>query len=323
MYRLIVVLALAFFANAALAQQTIVFSKPADVPAEKAKPYVPTISYRAKDFNAPRVWFNDPMPNQPMPRPPVNNNNNAEAMAAMNRQKNWTLLTPEQILGIQTPEQTLGLPDKNAEDKKLSLEEQFLLRENAAFEKNHNKEPANSTSGRTMDKDGFFSTAEKPDYYGSYHQSEQKEEPGAKFFNGLLSASRPEPRSEQNQGSTWNSAFTQPSQPKPTTEQLADMERFRALMEPTPEPVQPVVQTRFAAAPAPTPDPFLQASPSVNPAGRGLEPLGSSFSKPAGIQQMPGINTPPPAPPTVRPSWQAQPPPWTILGPQAKPNWSY
>ena len=326
--KLIVLFAVAAVAVAAPAQQqqTIVFSKPADMPAEKAKPsYLPTISYRAGDFNAPHLLFTNALPAPPAPRPQANNNyNNAEALDALNRRKNWTLLTPEEILGIQTPEQVLGLPDKNA-GKKLSLEEQFLQRENKAAYGTRAKDHPGGAAGRTMEEAGRFTAKDKPDEDAafSFRQPDQKPEPGTKFFNGFLNASGPEARPVENQGSAWNTAFTQPAQPKPTIEQQADMERFRAMMAPSPPPEQPQMATRFAAAPAPRPDPFLQAMPVVNPAGRGVAPLENSLSRPTGLQPLGGISTPPPAPAATRPSWQAQPPPWMQPGPPARPNWSY
>lgn len=319
--RLIVLFAVAA-AVSAPAQQTIVFSKPADVPAEKAKSYLPTISYRVSDFNAPHLLFNNAMPDLPAPRPQVNNNNHdASVREALDRRKNWTLLTPEQILGIQTPEQILGLPDK-AGGKKLSLEEQFLLREDAAAAGAHTNGQTGGAAWRVMNEAGPFTARDKPEEDNSFRQAQPKPGPGTKFFNSFLNASGPEARPEANQGSTWNTAFFQPAQPKPSTEQLADMERFRALMASSP-PEQPAVPTRFSVAPAPTPDPFLQALPVVNPAGRGVSPLGNLFSRPAGIQPLPGISTPPPTPAAVRPSWQAQPPPWMQPGPPAHPTWNY
>jgi len=320
--RLTVVFAAAA-AMSAPAQQTIIFSKPADVPAEKAKSYVPTISYRASDFNAPRFSFNNAMPDLPAPRPQVNNYNNAAAQDALNRRKNWTLLTPEEILGVQTPEQILGLPDKNAEKKKLSLEEQFLLREDEASPNGRTNSQPGGAAWRVMAEADPFTARDRPDEGHPFQQAQPKTEPGTKFFNRFLNASGPETRPDDNQGSTWNTAFYQPSQPKPTTEQQADMERFRALMEPSPPPEQPQMPTRFSAAPTPTPDPFLQALPVVNPAGRGLTPLENSLSRPAGLKPLPGISTPPPAPAATRPSWQAQPPPWMQPGPPAKANWNY
>lgn len=322
--RVIVVFALAA-AVAARAQQTIIFSKPADVPADKAKSsLLPTISYRASDFNAPHAFFNNTLPDLPAPAPrPALNNNDATVKDALDRRKNWTLMTPEQILGIQTPEQIMGMPDK-AGGKKLSLEEQFLMRENQAASGTHTNAALGGAAWRGMDEANPFSAKDSPGEAYPFRQAQPKMEPGAKFFNGFLNAPSPAAGPEQNPGSDWNTAFSQPNRPKPTTEQQAEMERFRSLMEPVTPPEKPQVPTRFAVAPAPAPDPFLQALPVVNPAGRGISPLGDLFSRPAGIKPLPGISTPAPTAAASKPSWQAQLPPWMTTGPQPhNPNWTY
>ena len=189
--RVIVVFALAA-AVAARAQQTIIFSKPADVPADKAKSsLLPTISYRASDFNAPHAFFNNTLPDLPAPAPrPALNNNDATVKDALDRRKNWTLMTPEQILGIQTPEQIMGMPDK-AGGKKLSLEEQFLMRENQAASGTHTNAALGGAAWRGMDEANPFSAKDSPGEAYPFRQAQPKMEPGAKFFNGFLNAPQP------------------------------------------------------------------------------------------------------------------------------------
>ena len=321
--RLVVLLAAVAAASASAQPQTIVFSKTADVTPDGPKPsLLPVISYHASDFNAPHSWFGDATPNLPAPRPQLNNAYDASVNDALDRRKNWTLLTPAQILGVQTPEQILGGPDK-AGGRKLSLEEQFLLRENGTASGGRTNGHPAGTGWHPMDEANPLAVRNQPDDGHPFRQAQPQTEPGIKFFSSFLNASGSEARPAENQGSTWSTAFFQPSQPKPTTEQLADMERFRALMEPASPPDRPQMPTRFSPAPAPTPDPFLQAMPVVNPAGRGFAQLENSLSRPAGIQPLPGISTPPPAPTAARPSWQAQPPPWMTPGPPAHPNWNY
>jgi hypothetical protein len=310
--RLVVLLALAAMAVTAPAQQTIIFSKPADLSVDRANSFLSGPAHRASDFNAPRDLFDDSMPDLPAPRLQPNNNN-AALRDTLNRRKNWTLLTPEQILGIQTPEQILGLPDKT-HDNKLSLEEQFLLREAQASSGTHTNSQPGGSAWRAVDEVNPFAARDQPSEDNSFRQARQKTTPGTKFFNGFLNAPGSSAGPGENPGTAWNTSFFQPTRPKPTAEQQAEMERFRALMAPSPPPDPPPVPTRFSVAPAP--DPFLQAVPVVNPAGRGISPLENLFSRPTGIQPLPGISTAPPAPATVRPSWQAQLPPWLKNGPQ-------
>jgi hypothetical protein len=314
--RLMMVAALATLALGAPAQQTIIFSKPADLPANPASASLPDGEGRAGDYNAPHPLFKDYTPDFPLPKPLFQNNHNASVQEALDKRKNWTLLTPEQILGIQTPEQILGGPGKNR-DKKLSLEEQFLLRERRASARSAtNGRAGNPALLRALTDGNPFEAKNKNDENNPFGREPQKMEPGTRYFNQLLNAQDSAGNGpEEKPSSPWNNPFTQPSRPKETPEQLADRERFRALMEPTTPPDKVEVPTRFSAVKASVPDPFLQPVPVVNPAGRAVPPLENIFSRPAGIKPLPGVSTPPPTPVAAKPNWQSQLPPWMRDGP--------
>jgi hypothetical protein len=322
--RLVFMFAVVAVAFSAPAQQTIISSKPADLPADKANSFLPSANHHAGDYNAPVELFHDYTPDLPMP-PPLNlNNNDASVQEALDKRKNWTLLTPEQILGVQTPEEILGVEDR-PEEKNLSLEEQFLLRERreTAFAATNGR--AGNIDWRGADDDNPFNRKNKNDGSDSFPEAQAKMEPGQRYFNQLLDAQNAAPGStaapDEKSSSAWNSVFAQPDQPKQTPEQLADMERFRALMEPSTPPDKASLQTSFSVPTAPPVDPFLQPAPVVNPAGRDITPLDNVFSRPTGITPLPGISTPPPKPAAVTPSWQAQLPPWMQSGPPAQnPN---
>jgi len=305
------------------AQDKIIFSKPADVPAEKTKSFVPTITYHAGDFNAPHQVFSHSSADLPMPPPAQRNNDNASVREALDKRKNWTLLTPEQILGIQTPEQILGIPEKDS-DKNLSLEEKFLNRQSRPASGSATNGRAGGPMWNPADAANPFVLKTKADADTPFRQASQDMEPGRKFFNQVGNGSGQANGPDEKHGLSWNSVFAQPPRPKPTPEQQAAMESFRALLQPNPLPDKSPVAARFTLAPAPTPDPFLQARPVENPAGRDVTPLNKLFSQPTGIQPLPGISTPPPTPINVRPKWQAQLPPWMNSGSQAqKPNRAY
>ena len=327
-FRWLVVMA-ATLAFSAPAQQTIIFSKPSDLSADKANSFLPGATHRAGDYNAPRQLFNDFTPDLPMPQPLRPANNDASVQDALNRRKNWTLLTPEQILGIQTPEEILGVANKT-DEKKLSLEEQYLLRESRTASLTTTNGRAGPAFWSQTGAANPFDDSNKNDENNPLHQSQQQTElgmrsaPGTKYFNQLLNSLGSEAKPDDKNSSPWSSGFGQPTAPKPTPEQVADMENFRALMEPRSPPDQTPAPTRFSVVTAPTPDPFLQPEPVVNPAGRAVAPLDNLFSRPTGIKPLPGISTPPPRPAATRPSWQAQLPPWMTTGPQAhSPNQNY
>jgi hypothetical protein len=149
----------------------------------------------------------------------------------------------------------------------------------------------------------------------SFRQPTQKNLPETRFFNQLLDVQAAGTGGGGRQDSAWNTDFNQPSQRKQSPEQVADMAAFRTMLEPV-SPVKEEAATGFSAPPAPAPDPFLEAVPVVNPAGRSIPTLESTFARPAGIRPLPGISTPPPKPSAARPSWQAQLPPWMSTGPQ-------
>jgi len=309
------------------AQQTIIFSKPSDLPANKSASFLPGSQHQAGNYNAPRHLFNvDDTEDLPLPQAQVSNNNDPSVRDALNKRKNWTLLTPEQILGIQTPEQILGVPDKTGE-KNLSLEEQYLLRESrstamlsTAATNGHSSAPL----WRDTPEANPFETKSKSDEIPTFRQSLVKSEMDTRSFGHFLNTANSANsglRPDEKLNANWNSVFIQPRQPKPTEDQLAGMERFRTLMEPNSPPDKTPVPTRFSATPAPAPDPYLQPMPAVNPAGRGIPSLANEFSSPGGIKPLPGIATQPPKPVATRPSSQAQLPPWMRDDPPAhNPN---
>ncbi len=303
------------------AQETIIFSKPSDLPANKANAFLPGVERRAGDYNAPHSLFNNFTPEVPLPKPLFQNNNknNAAVQAALDRRKNWTLLTPEQILGIQTPEEILGVPDKNS-DKKLSLEEQFLLRERQASVRSAtNGRVVNALLTGGLSDRNLFDNKNPNDELDPSRREPVKQEPGARFFNKLLESQDSAGDPAQKNSSPWSSVFAQPSRAKQTPEQLADMERFRSLMEPPAPAVNADVPTRFSTTrvPTPAPNPFLQPVPVVNPAGRGVQPLDNVFSRPMGIKPLPPISTPAPTPTQKKADWEAQLPPWMQNSPAA------
>ena len=300
------------------AQETIIFSKPSDLPANKANAFMPDSSHRASDYNAPKSVFSTVPRDYPLPKL-MSRPNNPALNEALEKQRKWTLLTPEQILGIQTPEQILGVPDKNS-DKKLSLEEQFLERERqASVRSTTNGRAANALLAGGLSDRNPFENKNPNDELDPSRRDPAKQEPGTRFFNKLLESQASAGDPAQKNSSPWSSVFAQPSRPKQTPEQLGDMERFRSLMEPQAPAVNAEVATRFSTTrvPTPAPNPFLQPVPVVNPVGRGVQPLDNVFSRPMGIKPLPPISTPPPKPTQKKAEWEAQLPPWMQNSPQA------
>lgn len=300
-----------------MAQQTIVFSKPADASADKANSFMDSSRssrVNADSYKAPKPFFQDYSPSPALPAPIYYQNNDASVREALNKRKNWTLLTPEQILGIQTPEQILGVDDAKG-DKKLSLEEQFLRRQDRSSGTNNR---ALTALTRRDDENPFGKKREDQNSYlrGNEPSREQNMPSSpASYFDRLSGAAAQNAYApgKERENSAWASSFAQPTAAKPTPEQVASMDRFRAMMEPTAPPVKKSEPDRWISA-TPAADPYLQPQPKVNPAGMGI--LDNS-ARPTGIQPLPSVTGPAKTPQTVRPAWQAQLPPWLSDKPQA------
>jgi hypothetical protein len=302
------------------AQQTIIFSKPSDLSADKANSFMadPQKSGNAGDFNAPKSIFNPPTPGEfTVPPPMLTQPLDPSVKEALDKRRNWTMLTPEQILGIQTPEEIMGVKMKK-DQPRLTLEEQFLLRAS-------DDEKRGATNGRHGAAFWREETERNPfapqnDNGLSGSRRDRSSAGNEDYFKRFLGAMGAAPAAEKQPLSEWTSAFAQPSQPKQTPDQIAAMERFRALMEPSLPPEQPTVPTRFAAAPVRAVDRDLEVLPPVNPAGHSVVPIWNNSTRPAGIKPLQSVSTPAPAKPVVRSTWEAQLPPWLRSGPQAQPN---
>ena len=303
----------------AWAGDTIQFSKPVDPElVNRANSFVPAPAGErsvAGGVRAPAELFNSPPPDFPIP-PPVMVMPQTDAMkAALNRRDKWTLLTPEEIMGVPTAEKILGLPDAKNEDK-LSSEERFLLR------LQRERSTANSALSALQQQDAALLRGDRnPNPLTRQNDRRLFEkvatdaQPGSpKYFsqllNGMVNAASDVNSTRPD--SPWVTAFTQPNQLPPTPAQQAGMERFRALMEPNSPPDKlPVVQGYH---PVPVPDPNMQPKSLFNPLGSSYQPLKQNVSRPQGLTPLPGITGYSPAP--AQSSAQVEMPPWLQSSPQ-------
>ena len=309
----------------AAAQQAIQFSKPANQdPTAAANAFLPSSARKSPGaFNAPNSFFgngDDMMPSIPPPVMP--NPNAAQWQRVLQERKNWTLMTPEQILGVPTPESILGLVDPQ-EDPKLSPEQRYLQRQERLTQTSVSNSMVRANASLWQNDNaatGFSPGADGNNVFGDVSGDNGTKRgssaPGAirasnPFFN-------PGPKSPGNVAdrvdSPWTSAFDSPAPiPQSSPEQLAGMDRFRALMEPPPP--QPASASPFGTPVAPAPDPFLQALPAdFNPNGRAATALQSDFGKPMGIAPLPGITGPIPVP--AKAASLVQTPPWMSQTPK-------
>jgi hypothetical protein len=309
--------ALVTAAMSVTAQQPIQFTKPVEAdPASKANAFIPASSRNAAGaFNAPGSLFGeknsavdfDVLPGSPA-RGAVSAASAEEWRKFLERKKNWTLETPEEIMGVLTPEKLMGLTDPN-EDPKLSAGERFLQRQDR-------RAAAAATNGYVRPGAAYRRDDARMD---PLHQGDDNDRfrqilgggnPGvARNFNPFFNVSPNLPAAQLKSDSIWANPFGMPEQlPKQTPEQLAGMERFRAMMGPS-APVNLPASGRFSDQPVAAPDPNLQVLPVFNPNGRSFSGLQNTPARPMGLTPLPGISGSPLAP-AKKPDPLVQSPPW-------------
>jgi hypothetical protein len=203
---------------------------------------------------------------------------------SLNARKNWMWMTPEEILGVPTRDEILGLPpDPNEKD--LTPEQRFLKRQQSASIST----TSNSWSGTDKilpgaDKDDLFQTSDAKKEWNWQSGMDTVPVSGTtKYVNQFLNAPESPTVADENPDSAWRSAFALPE--KKNQEQLDDqkatMERFREMMQATPDSAPTMM--KFAAPPR---DPNLQEMLQDNPAGHSFAQLQNSMLKPTGIDPL-------------------------------------
>src|SRR5450756_301836 len=217
-----------------MAQDPVVLTKPADLPIDKANDFMGGIKGPGA-FNAPTSPFNskpkadfDILPGAANPRTPSPEELKQWQKLA-DEQKNWTLMTPYEILKIPTREQIMGLPDPTHEEN-LTTEERYLARQ----ERTRNFSATNALAH----PDGFLKSGDNPFQSKNggqqlLQQDQRNGLPSASHFGPGSSMASPVTDAGRDPDSIWHSAFNVvPEPPKPDPDQVAAMERFKALMEP-------------------------------------------------------------------------------------------
>ena len=291
------------------AQNAIVFSKPAD-PVDNANAFMNPSEHKLSDSSrAPTPLFGrepqveyDLLPGAKPPKP-LTPEQVRQAEKYFDDQKNWTLLTPAEIMGVPTLGKIMGIPDP---DQNLSAEERHLKRRAAQRSMSATNALANLNRGGNQDDSPFTTrrSEQKRNAAGELIVPNSQKTAGG-FLTGqadtVLTAEE-----ERRANSPWVSAFTAPSLPKPDLAQQAAMERFRAMMDP-PAPEKPLAATPVV----PAPNPNFQPLPKYNPAGNSYRPVQDGIGRPTGLMPLPTVTGVRPAavnPPKAKPL--VEPPPW-------------
>jgi len=269
-------------------------------------------------LQAPVTFFNlDPaIDSLPLPASPgISQQQQQRMRKLLDDRKNWTLMTPEEILGVKATGEMLQTPERDilGSEKQPTQMERYLERESRLRNgptNDWNNDRSDQLRNFTRDPDG----ANPPDY----RRNSSAET--ARSFNQILNGQRNRDQNpDQNANSSWET-FSQPlpqTTTKPDPQQLEAMERFRQLLNSSPaEDAQPSSDSKFFPPSKPVVDPLLTQPDFVpNPAGASFTPLNSGIAKPTGLTPLPGVVTSL-LPPVAAPSWKPQPPPWLLQGPQ-------
>jgi hypothetical protein len=313
--------AMVLSAGAQQSGQPIIFSPPQTDDSQSATPSLAAQNLETPvlpdALQAPVPFFQIGTPNNRlmMPPPQANASEQQRMKNMLEERKNWTLMTPAEMLGVTTTEKLLQPPERDAmgREKNQRPMERYLDRENQL-----QAVPTNGWQNDGADSPWNFSRGK--DNASPFDSSRQgADDPSQnpdRFLNGQRNG---DVSANQNGNASWDS-FSAPAQPapaKPNLEQLAAMERFRQLLEPSPAPAMPSPDSRFFPLPKTVVDPNItQPDFTPNPAGASFTPLSSGIGKPEGLTPLPGITTPVTQTATA-PAWAPQQPPWLLQGPQS------
>ena len=289
--------------------QSIIFSAPSssDTPADATTfaPPKPDQPDYVDQLQAPHALFKVKtrtpllLPPEPQPSPD-------DLKKMLQERKSWTQMTPAEIFGVKTAAEILLTPDAAAKQREQNLSplEQLLAQQRKL---------------QTGSTNGFNSGDAEANWNFSDEQNNRLDDPRhqgstrSQFFNRLANNGQNDVNfSRQNQNNGWSQVFSTPQPPKQTLEQLANMERFRQMLEPSPveETKAASPGSKFLAKPLPVADPNLEQPAFYNPMGASYKPLVSGIAKPKGITPLPGLFTPVNTKPEPAPSWTPKAPPW-------------
>jgi hypothetical protein len=262
-------------------------------------------------------FFNFSPPNNlpPAPVSPVLFLQQRTTQKLLEERQNWIFMTPEEILGVTTTEKMLQPQERDAlgnEIKPTQLE-RFLQRERQARNSPTNGW-RNDRAGSAWNFERDPDPGDRPDF-GRDNPAE-----AARGFSQLLNGQRNhDEAAAQSQNSFWDAA-SQPLSPattRPDQDQLAAMDRFRQLLNPSPvETSQPLPDSQLFLTPKTAVDPFFTRPDFIpNPAGASFTPLSTGIARPMGLTPLPDAVTSL-LPAVAAPARKPQLPPWLLQGPQ-------
>jgi hypothetical protein len=306
------------------ADEPVVFSKPTDNLTEKANAFMEQQPHKlSSGYNAPKSVFEgkpradfDILPGYQPPRP-LSPDQIKAMQKDLDQRKNWTLMTPEEILGVPTTAKIMGIPDP---DQNLTTEERYFKRQNNRQESQRSASATNAfarAGNLNGQDDGLFRSQRggqkqnSSDGFAGMNGQNRTDRFGVRAAGGM-----PDDEAMRRADSPWSTSFNVPAAlPKPDKAALAQMERFRALMEPS-QPLAPTPSLNLTTPTMPTlaaPNPNFQKLADFNAGGNSFKPVRDSASRPTGIMPLPTVTGERPAQfKQPKPKPLVDPPPWVV-----------
>ncbi len=308
-------------AQAASSGQAIQFSSPGGTDDAAESPSLTSKAVPLADFSgAPQSSsvfnFRPPATAEALPRPQIFPPSQ-RARDLADQKKNWVLMTPAEILGVKTPEQMMGVPERDAagQEKRLTPLERYWERQNAPRAAGTNGFQPDGGLGRIS----FMDDQNSPATAGAMNAPTARTMDSKSIWNKLLNNNPDVDAGGQNEGGVWQkllgASLPSPPATAPTPARLAEQERFRQLLGGASPAATAAPARAFFSSPDFSADPIL-GELKVNPAGASYAPLSSGIGVPKGVLSLPGITTPSRASAAATPSLMPQNPPWVMSGPE-------
>ncbi len=327
-WRLLLAVAVAAGVSPAAAQrmprsgQPILLSAPeADMSLTNAPslaPKPPSLPDFSDTIRAPDFDFNAPANIAPLPPPVQRALSSAEAaqlQALRDKDRNWPMMTPEEIMGIPTPEKIIGLSERDAGGKpqKKSAVEGYYERQ---AQRQHSRTNA-SPAGAFRQEPGFFDHQDLQ--WNAKNLNAPTGDHGTLAAMRLFASSAPAndgaPRKNPTTGWLQSPALQTSVS---TANQEANMDEFRKMLEPHSPPstsARNAASDKISAAPLTVPDSIFGKFPA-NFIGTPPSPAVAGIGVPTRVAPLPGLLGQTNAPPLTPPDWKPELPPWMSTTPR-------
>jgi hypothetical protein len=256
----------------------------------------------------------------PVIPPAVSISEGQQLQNLLNPKKDWTLMTPGEILGVTSPEKIFQVPEFDAMGlrKNPSALENFLGRQNesqfAATNGFSSDNPASAWGGasnRDFQSDTPDPVSDNP---GSTPQTLSQ------LFNNA--PQRNDNFAGQNAGANlWQQFGGSSPLPTPDSAQQTEMDQFKELLGASTPDTAATRSSSSSGSAFFSPQPsannnFGQPTVTVNPFGASYTPLTSGIGTPTGLTPLPTVAGQSSIQSEIAPAWTPQSPPWMSQGPQ-------